>query len=90
MQNGSSWCTGLILVFFKVCTFPAMHKTVCTFVERRSTRSIKVAKKPKTILKKPKLITKKTKVVKKTKPQVKPSVSQSEAAERVPRMYGRG
>ncbi|XP_074505132.1 putative carboxypeptidase X1 isoform X2 [Sebastes fasciatus] len=53
-------------------------------LERRSTRSIKVAKKPKTILKKPKLITKKTKVVKKTKPQVKPSVSQSEAAERVP------
>ncbi|XP_054872359.1 probable carboxypeptidase X1 isoform X1 [Amphiprion ocellaris] len=38
---------------------------------RRSTRSIKVAKKPKTVLKKPKVIAKKPKVAKKQKPQVK-------------------
>nr|XP_029133811.1 probable carboxypeptidase X1 [Labrus bergylta] len=53
-------------------------------LERRSTRSVKVAKKPKKILKKSKRITKKTKVVKKTKPQVKHSVSRSAARETVP------
>ncbi|XP_049898775.1 probable carboxypeptidase X1 isoform X2 [Epinephelus moara] len=51
---------------------------------RRSTRSVKVAKKPKTILKKPKLVIKKPKVVKKAKPKVKPSVSPSVATETVP------
>lgn len=66
--------------------FPIMHKTVCTLVERRSTRSVKVAKKPKKILKKPKLISKKPKVVQKAKPAVKHSVSRS--VETVPRMYG--
>ncbi|KAG8004280.1 Inactive carboxypeptidase-like protein X2 [Nibea albiflora] len=50
-------------------------------LERRSTRSIKVAKKPKTIQKKPKVIAKKPpKVVKKAKP----SVRQSVATETVP------
>ncbi|XP_076595235.1 putative carboxypeptidase X1 isoform X1 [Chaetodon auriga] len=44
-------------------------------LERRSARSVKVTKKPKTIQKKSKLITKKPKIVKKTKPQVKPSVA---------------
>ncbi|XP_044062109.1 probable carboxypeptidase X1 [Siniperca chuatsi] len=53
-------------------------------LERRSTRSVKVAKKPKTIQKKSKLITKKPKVVKKAKPQGKQSVSQSGATETVP------
>ncbi|TMS17790.1 putative carboxypeptidase X1 [Larimichthys crocea] len=46
-------------------------------LERRSTRSIKVAKKPKTIQKKPKLIAKKPKVVKKAKPKAKQSVRQT-------------
>lgn len=61
---------------------------VCIFVERRSTRSVKVTKRPKTIQKKPKLVTRKPKVVKKAKPQVKQSVSQSVATETAPRMYG--
>ncbi|KAK9518472.1 hypothetical protein VZT92_023778 [Zoarces viviparus] len=52
-------------------------------LERRSTRSLKVAKTPKTIPRKRKLITKKPKV-KKAKPQVKHSVSQSVASETVP------
>ncbi|XP_070692783.1 probable carboxypeptidase X1 [Pempheris klunzingeri] len=52
-------------------------------LERRSTRSVKVAKKPKTTLKKPKLVIKKPKV-KKVKPQVKPSLRQSVAKEPVP------
>ncbi|TMS17542.1 putative carboxypeptidase X1 [Larimichthys crocea] len=46
-------------------------------LERRSTRSIKVAKKLKTIQKKPKLIAKKPKVVKKAKPKAKQSVRQT-------------
>ena len=66
--------------------FPVTHKTVCTLVERRPTRSAKVAKKPKKILKKPKLILKKPKVVQKAKPPVRHSVSRS--VETVPRMYG--
>ncbi|XP_027133539.1 probable carboxypeptidase X1 isoform X1 [Larimichthys crocea] len=53
-------------------------------LERRSTRSIKVAKKLKTIQKKPKLIAKKPKVVKKAKPKAKQSVRQSVATETVP------
>ncbi len=61
---------------------------VCIFVERRSIRSVKVAKKPqKAQKKKPKLISKKLKVVKKSKPQVKQRASQSVATETVPRMY---
>lgn len=60
---------------------------VCNFVERRTTRSVKVAKKPRTIQKNPKLIAKKPKVVKKAKAQVKQRVSLSVAMETVPRMY---
>lgn len=61
---------------------------VCNFVERRTTRSVKVAKKkPRTIQKNPKLIAKKPKVVKKAKAQVKQRVSPSVAMETVPRMY---
>ncbi|KAJ4918847.1 hypothetical protein JOQ06_019554 [Pogonophryne albipinna] len=49
--------------------------------ERRSSRSVKIAKKPKTILKKPKLVPKKKPtVVKKSKPHVKHRASQSEEA----------
>lgn len=66
--------------------FPTVHNTVCIFVERRSIRSVKVAKKPKMVLKKPKVITKKPNIVKKDKPQVKKSVNQSETKETVPRM----
>lgn len=61
---------------------------VCNFVERRTTRSVKVAKKkPRTIQKNHKLIAKKPKVVKKAKAQVKQRVSPSVAMETVPRMY---
>ncbi|KAK1903879.1 putative carboxypeptidase X1 [Dissostichus eleginoides] len=50
-------------------------------LERRSSRSVKIAKKPKTILKKPKLVPKKKPtVVKKSKPHVKYRASQSEEA----------
>ncbi|XP_038555034.1 probable carboxypeptidase X1 isoform X1 [Micropterus salmoides] len=52
-------------------------------LERRSPRSVPVAKKSKKILKKPKLFTKKPKVVKKAKPQAKQSVNQSGATETV-------
>ncbi|KAK5896538.1 hypothetical protein CesoFtcFv8_009684 [Champsocephalus esox] len=49
--------------------------------ERRSSRSVKIAKKPKTVLKKPKLVPeKKPTVVKKSKPRVKHRASQSEEA----------
>lgn len=58
------------------------------FVERRSTRSVKVAKRPKIIRKKEKLITNKPKVLKKSKTQVKQRVSQSVATEALPRTYG--
>lgn len=61
---------------------------VCIFVEPRSTRSVKVAKRPKTVQKRLKLVTRKPEVVKKAKPQVKKSVGQSVAPETVPRMYG--
>ncbi|XP_041800783.1 probable carboxypeptidase X1 [Chelmon rostratus] len=50
-------------------------------LERRSARSIKITKKPKTIQRKSKLITKKPKVDKKTKPQAKQSARQPVAAE---------
>lgn len=67
---------------------PPVHKTVCLSAASRSIRSVKVAKKPKTLQKKPKVITKKPKVTKAAKPQVKkPNVRQSVAAETVPRMY---
>ncbi|XP_056239107.1 probable carboxypeptidase X1 isoform X2 [Seriola aureovittata] len=46
---------------------------------RRSTRSVNVGKKPKTVVAKPKVISKEPKVVKKTKAQVKKSKSQSVA-----------
>ncbi|KAK5924573.1 hypothetical protein CgunFtcFv8_017176 [Champsocephalus gunnari] len=49
--------------------------------ERRSSRSVKIAKKPKTVLKKPKLVPeKKPTAVKKSKPRVKHRASQSEEA----------
>ncbi|XP_005726638.1 probable carboxypeptidase X1 isoform X1 [Pundamilia nyererei] len=51
---------------------------------KRSTRGIKVAKKPKTVLKKPKVIGKKPNAAERAKPQVKKRVSQSVATETAP------
>lgn len=90
----SSWCFCIVhtfidsrFMFFEVCMFPVLHWTVRIPVERRSTRSIKVAKKPKPKLKKPKVVAKKPKLVKKTKAKVKAKVKAKAAVETVPRMY---
>lgn len=66
---------------------PVVYQMVCFFIAKRSTRGIKVAKKPKTVLKKPKVIGKKPNAAERAKPQVKKRVSQSVAIETAPRMY---
>uniref|UniRef100_A0A3Q4MU38 Carboxypeptidase X (M14 family), member 1b n=1 Tax=Neolamprologus brichardi TaxID=32507 RepID=A0A3Q4MU38_NEOBR len=54
---------------------PVVHEIVCFFIAKRSTRGIKVAKKPKTVLKKPKVIGKKPNAAERAKPQVKKRVT---------------
>lgn len=66
---------------------PVVYQMVCFFIAKRSTRGIKVAKKPKTVLKKPKVIGKKPNAAERAKPQVKKRVSPSVATETAPRMY---
>lgn len=73
------WGTRYVLMCFDFFVY---------FVERRSTRSVKVTKRPKIIRKKDKLITNKSKVLQKSKTQVKQRESQSVAMEALPRMYG--